>query len=231
MQRLRPSPDRPEPAHLLDELLDDLVRDLLEDIEPLDRKAGLATVEEPADAGRTDSGVDVCVGADDHRIGASELEGQPFDSFGSHRHDPLSDRGRARKCNLADDGMLHERLSELGASTGDDVEDAGRNTSLVHEFGDARRRLGGLGHDGVAGDQRGAELVPEQGRREVPRDDRSDDADSSLEDEPVRRFVKIRDVAATEVLGKPGVVLERMDEASELELRLPTRLALLLRQE
>ena len=76
----------------------------------------------------------------------------------------------------------------------------------------------------------GPELVAEQRGREVPRHDRDDDAERPLEDEPVRALVEVRDVRAAEALREPRVVLERVDEARDLDPGLAQRLALLERQ-
>ena len=57
----------------------------------------------------------------------------------------------------------------------------GGNPTSVDQLGEAQRRerrlLGGLEDDGVAGGERRAELVAAHQQREVPGDDRADDAD------------------------------------------------------
>ena len=224
-----------QPPHLGEELLDDLVRDLLEDVEALDGQARLTAVEEPPDAGRAHGGIHVGVRADDHGVRASELERQALGALGGHGHDLPADRGRARERDLAHGGMLDEQRAELRSLACHDVQHARGETRLVHQLGDAkrrqRRRLRGLRHHRVAGHDRRAELVAEEGGREVPGHDRDDDPERAPEDQPVRSLVEVRDVAAAEALRETGVMLERVDEARDLEPGLAERLALLPRQE
>jgi hypothetical protein len=104
----------------------------------------------------------------------------------------------------------------------------------VHELRDPKRgqgrRLRRFRDDRVAADESRAELVPEQRRRKVPRDDRDDDSQRPLDDEPVRIHVEIRDVRTAQALRQPRVVLDRLAEARDLDARLAQRLALLQRQ-
>ena len=204
------------------------------EVEALDRQTGLPAVEEAADARRADGGVDVGVVENDHRVGAAELEGHALDAARRELGDVLADGSRAGERDLRHARIGDERLAEHGALAGDDLEDALGQAVLAHDLGDAerrqRRRLGRLGDDDVAADERGPELVAEQRRREVPGHDRDDDAERALQDEPVRADVEARHVGAAEVLRETRVVLERVDEARDLQPSLAQRLALLERQ-
>src|SRR5437763_1537144 len=115
-------------------------------------------------------------------------------------------------------------LSHSGAETfghGGELADPGQ--SQRGQRGDLR----GLEHDGVAGQQRGADLAREDRRREVPRDDRDDDAVRLLAHHellvPVRRRDQLADVPVA--LGEREV--EERLHAADLATRLGDRLALL----
>ena len=72
-------------------------------------------------------------------------------------------------------GSLDQNRADLLAVAGQEVGDAGRHAGrfqrLHQEVADARRLLGRLDHDGVAGDQRGGGHAGQDGEREVPRRD------------------------------------------------------------
>ena len=105
------------------ELLDELVGDRLVDVEALDGEAGLAAVEEAADARRADGGVDVGVVEDDHRIGAAELERHALHASRGELGDVLSDRRRPGERDLRDSRVGDEGLAEHRPLAGDDLED------------------------------------------------------------------------------------------------------------
>ena len=216
------------------ELLDELVRDRLVEVEALDREAGLPAVEEAADARCTDRGVDVGVVEDDHGVGAAELERHALHASRRELGDVLSDRSRPGERHLRDSPFGDEGLTEHRPLAGDHLEDVRPADLLAHDLGDPegrqRRRLRRLRDHHVAADERRPELVAEQRRREVPGDDRDDDPERPLEDEPVGADVEVRHVSAAKVLRETGVVLERVHEAGDLDPGLAQRLSLLERQ-
>ena len=114
---------------------------------------------------------------------------------------------------------------------GQDVEDAGGQAGLVEDLGEAqrgqRRRVGGLGHDRVAGQEGGAELVAQQRRREVPRHDRGDDAERAAQHARVDARVDVVDADPAHLARQARVVLERVGGLVQLDLGLADRLALL----
>ena len=76
--------------------------------------------------------------------------------------------------------MLHERSTRIGAAR-DDVDHAGRQIGVLENFGEQQGcewgRLCGFEHDRVAARQSRRQLPRCHEQREVPRNDRSDNAD------------------------------------------------------
>jgi hypothetical protein len=85
----------------------------------------------------------------------------------------------------------------------------------------------GLATTGVPAQERRPELVAQQRRREVPRDDRRDDPERPADDPPVHAGVEPVDGDPADLLLHPRVVLERVRRLAQLDPRLPQRLALL----
>ena len=110
-----------------------------------------------------------------------------------------------------------------------------RQPALGQQLGEAqrgqRRRPRRLGDHRVAGDEGRRELVGQQRRREVPRDDRADDAERPAQDRAVDARVQVRRVRTAQCLGQAGVVHERVDRLGDLDPRVAKRLALLARQQ
>ena len=82
---------------------------------------------------------------------------------------------------LSTSGVRGERRTRRLAEARDHVDDPRRKADLGDQLGEAkggeRRLLGGLEDDRVPGRERRAELVAAHEEREVPGDDRADDAD------------------------------------------------------
>ena len=135
------------------------------------------------------------------------------------------------KATLRTRGCVHERLADDGARAREDVEDAVGQPGRLEDLGQAqrreRRRVRGLGHDGVAGQERGAELVAQQRRGEVPGHDRGDDAERAAQHARVDAGVDVVHGDAAHLAGEPRVVLERVRGLVQLDLGLADRLALL----
>jgi len=93
----------------------------------------------------------------------------------------LADLGRAGERDLVDARMAYERGAGAFAVAGDDVHRARREAGFHDQLGQAQRRerrfLGGLEHDRAAAGERRRDLPHRHQQREVPRDDRADDAD------------------------------------------------------
>ena len=100
-----------QPRRLGRDGLDDLVGDGLEDVEALDRQAGLAAVVEAAHRGGAGGGLEVGVVADDHRVRAAELQRHALGADRGDRGDLLADRRRAGEGDLAHQRVAHERVA------------------------------------------------------------------------------------------------------------------------
>ena len=212
------------------QLLDQTVESGLLHVEPLRRKALLAAVEETADRDRTRGAFEVRVVEHDAGVAAAELEGHLLQVLRCLRHHPLAGRRGPRERDLANERVLDDRLA--GRLPDHDVDDAFRQPALDQGL-DARerrkwRRARGLQDDGVAGRDRGSDLVRRQGQRKVPRHDRAAHADRLAHHEAVRGQVRKPDVLTVNLVREVGEPPDVLAEAPGLEPRLEKRLALLL---
>ncbi len=107
---------------------------------------------------------EIGVVADDHRIRAAELERHALGAPGRERGDALADRRRAGEGDLAHERVRDERLAgHRAACPGTTLSTPGGRPASVRisprRSVVKRRRVGRLGHDRVAAQQRRAELV------------------------------------------------------------------------
>jgi hypothetical protein len=114
----------------LGEAVDELVVERRLDQNARARFAALAgrVVDRPD--GARDRIVQVCVGEDDVRALAAELEGQALDGVRTQPHDLPARRGRAREGDLVDTGVADEIRAGRLAAAGDDVDRARREPDL-----------------------------------------------------------------------------------------------------
>ena len=95
----------------------------------------------------------------------------------------------AGEADLVDQRVPDELLAHRAIGR-NDVQHTGREPGLLEDLGEhervERRLLRRLEHDGAAGEQRGAELRHREPQREVPGDDRADDADRLAAHEQAR---------------------------------------------
>ena len=138
------------------------------------------------------------------------------------RRDGAPGRGRAGEADVV--GLGDDRAADLGAGTGDDLPQLGREAGLVEQLGGQQRGqhgLGvGLGDDGVAGEQ-GREAVAERHReRVVPGRDDADDALRHAVDLGAGEHREhAADAPGVEVLvGRAGVVARGQREVGDLEV-------------
>ncbi len=101
---------------------------------------------------------------------------------GSSLHDGTTDKGRASEGNLVDVHVGRNSGTGNSAKAREDVDDSGRETSLLDQVGEnqsgQRGLLSGLEDNGVAGGQGGADLPSQHQQRKVPGDDLA--ADTNL---------------------------------------------------
>ena len=129
--------------------------------------------------------------------------------------------------------MLDQRIADLGAEAGDDIDDARRESRLLEERGELERRgrgeFRGLQHDRVAGGERGRELEGGQQQRRVPRRDADDDAER-LGAREVEHLVLVgRDDRAFDLVGEPAEVIVPLRRVADLARHLRVELAVVAR--
>ena len=102
--------------------------------------------------------VEVRVLEHDDGVLAAELEAQSLELAAGPLRDRPARLGAARERDDADVRVVDDRVADLAARTGHEVDDARREARLVHELDEERRAVGRvarrLEHDGVAGDER-----------------------------------------------------------------------------
>ena len=128
-------------------------------------------------------GVEVGVVEDDGGGLAAELEGDAAQVLRAELGDVPAGGAGTGEGDLVDARVGDEVLAVLAAG-GDDVQHARGQADLLRDLGQQvgverglRRRLE---HHGAAGDQRGGELERGDEQRDVPGNDRADDADGLL---------------------------------------------------
>ena len=152
------------------------------DVEALERRAGLAGVDEGAPEQALGDRLRVGVGQDDAGVVAAEFQGEAFDGVGGGFDDGLAGGGGAGEHDLADRGVSGQGLADVAAA-GDRREEA-FGEFLVEDFDEGqdgqRGVFGGLDDDGVAHAQGGGELPDGDHHGPVPGADRADDADGPV---------------------------------------------------
>ena len=149
------------------------------------RRALLAGVEEGGLHERGHDLVEVGVGVDDHAVLAAHLRDHALEvllrggRLGRGAHDLLPDLRRAGERDRVHARVAHQRGADLALAR-QQRQRVGRHARLAqraHEHvGAARRLLGGLEHDRVAGREPGGDHPAGDRDREVPRRDHRDDA-------------------------------------------------------
>src|SRR5207247_5218830 len=137
----------------------------------LHREARLPRVEETTDRGGCGGAADVRVVRDDHRVAAAELKRDARHVLRRELHDPLARRGLAGERDLVHAWVRYERVAHLGARAVQGIDNARRETRRGDRLDRAlcreRRRRRRLQDDRAARREGGAELVREEGEREV----------------------------------------------------------------
>nr|ART40488.1 K624 [uncultured bacterium] len=143
-------------------------------------QAHLALIGEGRAHGRFDTGVEVCVGKDQVRVLAAQLEGQLLQAAGRRAHDDLPGGGLAGEGDAVHVRVFGQgRAGRIAAKAVHHVQHARRQDVLGHV---RQQRRGGrcffrrLDDDGVAAGQRRGDLPGGQQQREVPRRDDADHA-------------------------------------------------------
>ena len=201
-----------------------------------DAGAGAAVLARVAENGhRRGRGGLFDVGVREHDVGRlpAELERHPLDRLRGQRTDPFADIGRAGERDLGHVGVLDQPFAHRPACADDDVEHALRYARLQRQAFQLqrgeRRQSRGLEDDRVARRERRTHLPGRDGDRKVPGHDQGDDAQRFAERhvDPARDWNGV----AQEALGSTGVVVEDVDNHSDLAARVTDRLAHVARLE
>lgn len=153
-----------------------LVIDTLLDVYTRTSAAGLAVVKVDTEVDPVNGLVDIGVVEDDVGGLATKLKGNLLQvGLGGSLHDLAADQGRAGEGNLVNVHVGGDGGTSNSAETGDDVENARRETGLLDELSKdesrKRRLFSGLHDDSVTGGQGRANLPGKHEEREVPGDD------------------------------------------------------------
>ena len=148
------------------------------DIEPLERRAGLAAVQEGAPENPLGDRLRIGVGQDDAGVVAPQLQRDALQRGGGGSHHLAPGGGRSGKDDLGDIGMTREPGPDLIAA-GDGVEHAARQRPL-QDLDQAQSSEGGEGrgldHHRISSADRGHDVPDGDHQRPVPRRDRHDHA-------------------------------------------------------
>ena len=195
-----------------DEPLEEPVVDLVGDEQPLHRHAELAGVRERGADGALGRLLEVGVAEHEDRVLAAELERAADQPVGAPLRDELAGGGRAGEADVV--GARDQLGADLGAGTRDDLPEVGREAGLLEQLGREQGRqhgLGvGLGHDGVAGQERREAVAEGHRERVVPgRDDPDDALGDPVELDPGEHREDPADAAGVEVLVRRAPVVAR----------------------
>src|SRR5207237_7350854 len=119
---------------------DELVCDAVEDVDPLDRQAGLAGVEEAPDGHVLRRQVQVRVVADDGGIRAAQFEGDVLELVRGGPGDLLAGASLTREADLANERIADELFAHHAARASDDVQDTWWQSAVEHQLGQPYRR-------------------------------------------------------------------------------------------
>ena len=177
----------------------------------------MALVEEDAVHDALDRLVNRRVVEDDVRGLAPEFQREFLASAGGGFGDRAADSGGPGEGDLVDIRMIDEGRPGV-ASSGDDVDNAGRQVGLLQDLGEdkrgQRRGFGRLQHDRVAGGERWGDLPGQHHQREVPRDDLGRDTERArVRAEP--GVVEL--VSPAGVVEEPGCDQRNVDVAALLD--------------
>ena len=154
------------------------------------------------------------VGEDEQRVLAAQFHGAVLEARGGLRGDDAPGRRRAGEHEVV--GGFDQRLAELAAASGHDLEQVARQACLGQErLGPERRvrRLAvGFEDDGVAGEQCGDDVTGREGQRVVPRGDDADHAARVVQFAGARedRQCALPAARSEEALGRVRVVARRI---------------------
>ena len=191
-------------------------------------------VEEQGVVGEVRGGFDVRVGEDDVGALAAQLQRDAFEvGCGGGFHDLLADFGAAGERDLVDVHVRGDGSTGGRAVTGDDVDDAIRESGVHGKLSNSKRRQRRLfrrfEHDGATGSQRRAPLPGLHQRGEVPRDDLAHDADRLMTGIGVEGPVDRKDLAMNLVRPAGIIAVDGCGKRDVGRKRISKRLAIVQR--
>ena len=146
------------------------------------RGAALSCREKRAVQACADRDIEIGVVDNDHRVLAAHFQLHLLAARGAIDGDLAAGGDRSGEAHGGDVLMLDNTCADLRSGSHHKVEDSGRATCLVKNFGQlpgaSRGQLGGLHHHRVAIGKRRRQLPGRNGDREVPGGDQADHADS-----------------------------------------------------
>ena len=149
--------------------------------------AGLAGVAVFCDQSAVDRSIHIGVVENDKRRIAAELQRHLFHRRGALRHQQTAHSRRAGERELADDRIGRQLAANFNRVAGDDIENARWKAGLLGQYGQRqggqRRLFGRLDHHRATSRQRRRHLAGDHREREVPRRDRSANANRLFDDE------------------------------------------------
>ena len=192
-----------------DEFAAHLVMHILMDVEPLQRSAGLAAIDEGAPEQPFGDLLRIDIGQHDASIVSPEFKGKPLHGFRRIHHDFLAGGAGTGENNLADPLMGRDCRSERVLS-GNAIDHALRQ-HLVHDFHEPQRGQGRerrrLAHHGVARKDRGNAVPDRDHNRKIPGGDGPHDTERLAVQFDLALFVVLKDLhrqgKARRILG-PG---------------------------
>ncbi len=175
----------------------------------------------------------VGVGQHDQVILGAAQGQDPLEVAGAAAVDRLGHRGRADEAHRRDIGVVADGLDDVAAAV-HDAEDAGRQSGLAQQLGDAPRRerhpLRRLEHQAVAQRDRVGDRPVGHHRGEVERRDRRHDAQRHALDAALHAPAHFHHLAGGD-LGQGTGELGELHRLEDLRLRLAVELAVLFDDE
>lgn len=183
------------------------------------RSADLALVIHDTDVGPLSSLLKVGILKHNQWGLASGLEGNVLKGASSHLHNLTTSGSGASESNLVNIGVLHQRSTSHTTVTVNDVNDTGRETSLLDQTSQVKNAkrglLGSLHNNSVTTCEGRAQLPGSHSQREVPGDDLANHT-NGLAQSVGELLGGGVDSLASHLVGPAGGVTERTEDFTEI---------------
>ncbi len=206
----------------VDELLHELVVDTVLDKNTRGGSADLALVGEDTEVSPLGSLLNLSVVEDEERRLATSLKGDILKGLGGGAHDVGGGGSRASEGDLVDQRVRGEGSTGLGTEAVDNVDDTGRETSLLDQTTEdedvERGLLGSLKNDGVTAGESRAELPGGHSQGVGPRDDLGNNTDG-LAESVCELLARGADGLTVDLVGPARVVSESGGGLNQITLK------------